>query len=130
MKYSDVVFEYIGAYNFGMHVDSYNFGEITIDGMVYTSDIIIFPGKVMDNWRRMEGHKLSLDDIPEVIRAMPEVLVIGTGESGVMKVPSDVISAIEAKGIKVIVKRTADACDEYNKISGSARIIAALHLTC
>ena len=49
---------------------------------------------------------------------------------GVMRVPDDVVKAIEDKGIKVIVKRTGDACDEYNQLSQIKNVIAALHLTC
>jgi hypothetical protein len=113
-----------------VHIDSYNFGEITIDGKVYTSDVIIYKVRVDDSWRRMEGHKLSIADLEDILQKNPDILIIGTGEAGVMKVPPDVISALEAKGIKVIVMKTGDACKEYNKISTSANVAAALHLTC
>lgn len=47
-----------------------------------------------------------------------------------MRVPVEVIALIEAKGIKVMIKKTKDACEEYNKIAQTGNVIAALHLTC
>jgi len=113
-----------------MHIDNYDFGEIMIDGKTYNSDVIIYKGVVDSSWHRREGHNLSLGDLAPVLDKKPEILVIGTGAEGVMHVPADVVAAIEAKGISVIVKRTGDACDEYNELEGKKNTIAALHLTC
>lgn len=111
-------------------IDGYDFGEIIIDGKTYHHDVIIYKDSVDDSWRRVEGHRLSLGDIAQVLDKKPEILVIGTGADGVMVVPEQVMTDIEAKGIQVIAKRTGDACDEYNKLVPSKNVIAALHLTC
>jgi hypothetical protein len=111
-------------------IDGYEFGEITIDGKTYHHDVIIYKDRVDDAWRRGESHKLSLGDIAQILDKKPEILVIGTGADGVMNVPADVITSIEAKGIRVIAKKTGDACEEYNSLSPSKNVIAALHLTC
>jgi len=111
-------------------IDSYDFGQIVINGKEYASDVIIFPDRIKDNWFRKVGHKLSLEDIAEVVAEKPEVLVIGTGAAGVMKVPPEVEKAIKDKGIKLIAERTAKACQTYNQICQSQRAVAALHLTC
>lgn len=113
-----------------MPINSYEFGEINIDGKTYHHDVVVYKDKVDDSWRRVEGHKLSLGDIAEILDKRPEILIIGTGAEGIMKVPADVIAAIEQKGIKVIVKRTGDACREYNELLEAGNVIAALHLTC
>ena len=47
-------------------IDSYQFGEIVISGKEYSSDVIIFPDRVIDNWWRETGHELCLEDITEV----------------------------------------------------------------
>ena len=67
-------------------IDSYQFGRIVVSGKKYTSDVIIFPDRVTDNWWRKTGHQLCLKDIAEVMTENPEVLVVGTGDSGLMKV--------------------------------------------
>ena len=80
-------------------IDSYRFGEIVINGKKYSSDVLIFPDRVRDNWWRKTGHELRLEDIAEVITENPEVLVVGTGASGLMKVLSEVEQAAQARGL-------------------------------
>ncbi len=111
-------------------IDSYQFGLIVVSGKKYASDVIIFPDRVRDNWWRKKGHQLCLEDIVEVIAAHPEVLVVGTGASGLMKVLPDVQQAVESQDIKLIVEATDRACHAYNHICHSRRVVAALHLTC
>jgi len=111
-------------------IDSYQFGLISVDGKQYTSDIIVFPDRVEDNWRRRDSHQLCLDDIAEVMAEKPEVLIVGTGASGVMKVLPEVQQAADAQDIKLIVETTDKACHTYNRLSHSHRAVAALHLTC
>ncbi len=111
-------------------IDSYQFGLIVVSGKKYTSDVIIFPDRIKDNWWRKTGHQLCLKDIAEVITENPEVLVVGTGASGLMKVLPEVERGVETQGIKLIVEATAQACHTYNHICHSQRAIAALHLTC
>ncbi len=111
-------------------IDSYHFGQVVVNGKRYTSDVIIFPDRVRDNWWRMAGHQLCLDDIAEVISESPEVLVVGTGESGLMRVLPEVKQSLDAQGIKLIVEATDKASNTYNQLCHSQRVIAALHLTC
>jgi hypothetical protein len=111
-------------------VDSYQFGQIVVNGKKFTSDVIIYPDRVSGDWCRGEGHKLCLEDIAEVITENPEVLIVGTGAYGVVKVLPEVERALEAQGIKLITEATGKACDIYNQLCRSQRIVAALHLTC
>jgi uncharacterized protein YprB with RNaseH-like and TPR domain len=112
------------------HIQSYSFGKITIDGQEYTADLIILPGKVRPNWWRKEGHNLQADDLQEVIEAQPAVLVIGTGNVGMMQVPPETLDYLAAHGIGVEVAPTAAACQRYNELAESEQVAAALHLTC
>ena len=111
-------------------IDSYRFGEITISGKKYSSDVVIFPDKIRDSWWRKTGHQLCMEDIAEVITENPEVLVVGIGASGLMKVLPEVEQATQAQGIKLIVANTDKACNTYNQLSHSHRLVAALHITC
>jgi len=111
-------------------IDSYQFGLIVVNGKKYTSDVIIFPDSVKDNWWRKTGHRLCLDDTAEVITGNPEVLVVGTGASGLMEVLPEAKQGIEAQGIKLIAEPTDKACNTYNQLCRSQRVVAALHLTC
>ena len=113
-----------------MQINSYSFGKIVIEGQKYTNDIILYPDKIKDSWWRKEGHKLHLEDLEEVIYFSPDHLLIGTGNSGLMKVPKDIITHLNNKGIKVTVKKTDQIVKEYNQKNHLKNTVAALHLTC
>lgn len=111
-------------------IESYSFGEIIIDGQRFTNDVIIFPNRVMGNWWRDEGHSLQPQDIDEIVEEGPEVLVVGTGASGLMSVPEETRDYVESKGIELIVEDTESACKTFNDLEDSREAVAALHLTC
>lgn len=112
-------------------VNSYNFGEIVVDGRRYFRDLILSPDKVKSGWWRREGHKLSVEDLEDALKEEPEILVVGTGYAGLMKVPNEVRDHVKSLGIELIVQRTQEACRTYNKLVQSGRrIVTALHLTC
>ena len=116
-----------------MVVEHYSFGRITIDGKTYTSDVIIYPGRVDSSWWREEGHNLRIVDLADVIRAKPQILVVGAGAYGAMKVAKDVLSYLESKGIEVHVEETDRAVELFNEFQKDKKdkvVIAALHLTC
>jgi len=111
-------------------IDSYQFGLIVVNGKRYSSDVIIFPDRVRDDWWRKRGHQLCLEDIAGVMTENPEVLVVGTGASGLVKILPEVKQSLDAQGIKLIAEPTSEACNTYNQLCHSQKVIAALHLTC
>ena len=111
-------------------IDSYDFGRITIDGKRYNTDLLVFPDKIKTGWWRKEGHRLQIADFKEVLEAKPEVLVVGTGYSGMMNVPPETRKSVESEGIELIVQKTAEACQTINHLIESRTVVAALHLTC
>ncbi len=111
-------------------IDSYHLGQIVINGKKYSSDVIIFPDRVQGGWWRSKGHQLSLEDINDAIAENPEVLIVGTGVSGLVTVLPEVKQEIAARGIKLIVEPTSEACKTYNRLSRSQKVVAALHLAC
>ncbi len=111
-------------------IDSYSFGSITVHGKIYTQDVVVYPDRVESSWWRKSGHNLSLEDIQEVLSYGPEMLVVGTGESGMMNVSGSVQEEIRKRGVQLFVARTEEAVKKYNEVSGSKKAVAALHLTC
>lgn len=110
-------------------IESYDFGRVVIGGRAYTSDVLVFPEGVKERWWRREGHKLCLEDLREVLERKPEVLVVGTGFSGLMEIPSKLNKELQAKGIELRAVPTREAVELYNKLKGP-KVVAALHLTC
>ena len=113
-----------------MHVDSYDFGLIVIDGQAYRQDLLIWPGRIKSDWWRKEAHLLQVDDVAEALAAAPQVLVVGTGTPGRMRVDPSLEAYLKDKGIDLVVLPTGEACRVINAQAGRLRLAAALHLTC
>ena len=111
-------------------IELYSFGLIKINGKTYSNDLIIFSDHVKANWWRKKGHKLHPDDISEIIDEKVELLIVGTGAYGKMKIPTKTRQFIESYDIELIVKDTEKACITFNEMINSKKVAAALHLTC
>jgi len=113
-------------------IDQYITGShMTVDGKTYHQDLKIIRGEVKVNWWRREGHLLNSDDIQDILSARPEVLVIGTGYAGNMRVPGSLRATIENHHIQVITDTTADAARLFNRLMEEGQDVAgAFHLTC
>ncbi len=111
-------------------IDSYEFGRIVINGKRYSNDLILFPDKVKDGWWRKEGHQIHIEDLKDVLKVKPEVLVVGTGYSGLMTIPPVTRKYVESEGIEIISQKTKEACETFNRLIKSRKVVAALHLTC
>lgn len=114
-----------------MRIDSYQFGEIVIGGTAYNSDCLILGDSVHANWWRKQGHLLAPEDLQLVIEARPSVLVVGCGESGLMKISEDTESVLQQEGIELIALDTHRAVTRFNELAEKGEnVAAALHLTC
>jgi len=111
-------------------IDSYSFGSVTVNGKSYNSDVIIYPGRVNASWWRKQGHNLCIEDLEEVLRYKPEVLVVGQGKPGLMKVKAALVERLRREGIEVIAAPTERAIRAYNELSLKKKVVAALHLSC
>lgn len=114
-------------------IDSYKFGVMVINRKEYTNDVIVFPDQVVKSWWRKEGHRLYVEDLKELLKekTKPEVLVVGTGYYGLVKVSAEVKNALESYGIELVAKPTREACQIFNELLKSNRkAAAAFHLTC
>jgi len=112
-----------------MRIDDYQFGQVKIEGKEYRHDVIIYPGRV-EKWWRQEGHKVYPEDIKEVVKEKPTVLIIGTGHSGLVEVMKETREYLAQEGIELIAEPTTQAVEIYNQLAGQKKVIAALHLTC
>jgi len=114
-----------------MHIDSYQFGKIVIDGVTYGSDCLIIGNSVQDNWWRKQGHSLAASDLETVIAAKPSVLVVGCGASGLMEVSEQTWQVLRKNNIQLEAFDTYKAVQKFNELSQTgASVAAALHLTC
>lgn len=112
-------------------IETSAFGSIQIDGKTYTSDILITPdGRVLENWWRRHGHRLTLMDIEKLIAAEPDVIVVGTGVYGRMLPAPGLEKALQDRGIELILVATGEAISHFNRLQASRKTGAGFHLTC
>lgn len=113
-----------------MHIDDYSFGRMVIGGKTYTSDVIVYPDKVDASWWRKEGHYLQKEDLKDIVKAGPDIVIIGTGNWGVMKVPKETLDFLGSRGIETYAEKTAEAVELFNSQPEDKKVIGAFHLTC
>ncbi len=113
-----------------MHIDSYEFGTIVIDGRTFHNDLLIWPGQLKTDWWRLEGHLLQVPDVAEALAADPRVLVVGTGAYGNMLIDRELEALLQKNGIELVARKTREACQYINVQIDQSRLAVALHLTC
>jgi hypothetical protein len=69
-------------------------------------------------------------DLSDILEIKPEVLVVGTGASGLLKVPEELERHMASGEIKLITRKTPEAYKIFNELSKSKRVIGVFHLTC
>jgi hypothetical protein len=115
-----------------MKIDDYATGShIRIAGKTYRQDLKIINGQIRGNWWRREGHRLDPEDIEDILSARPQILIVGTGYAGRMRIPQATRSAISGQGIRLVAEPTAQAVQTFNRLAEKDETVAgAFHLTC
>jgi len=73
---------------------------------------------------------LLKEDIKEAVEYRPQMLIIGTGACGLMKVDEEIKNELKSLGIGCIIKKTSEAVKEFNKIGKEKKVVGVFHLTC
>jgi hypothetical protein len=113
-----------------MKIEAYEFGKLVYGGKTYTADLIIYPDRVDSSWWRLEGHLLQMEDLKDILREEPGILIIGTGDMGIMRVPKELRKQLEDENIELYVEKTGKAVEVFNSADKSKKVIGAFHLTC
>jgi hypothetical protein len=82
------------------------------------------------DWECKEEHVLRPKDVKSVIKAAPEVVVIGQGSVKNMRVLPETEERLKANGIEVLAFKTAKACETYKELRNQRKVAAVLHVTC
>lgn len=119
-------------------IERFEWGRFTIDGQVHSMDgegvgkDIFLLGRDVHPWKTRKGHRLEPKMVPGILAGKVEVLVIGNGVNGALKVPKQTRKTILAAGVaQLIVKPTPEACALYNQLVRQGKQAALLaHGTC
>jgi hypothetical protein len=110
-------------------IERYRFGHVVVDGEQQTRDVIVLPDRVLTDWWRGDGHRLSLADLNEVIDELPERLLVGMGAYAQMRPDPEALQELRRRGVEVEALPTGEAVRRYGQLD-PRRTAAALHLTC
>lgn len=111
------------------------FGYIIIEGSRIEHDVIIrLSGMIEKRKKKLSkaiygtSHTISLDEAKFVYQDGAENLIIGSGQSGLVRLSEEALDYFRKKKCKVDVKPTPDAIDYWN--NSKEVIIGLFHITC
>jgi len=118
-----------------MNATFIQFGEIEIDGVRYTQDVVIAGGRIAPRDKtpskkhkaQFNGHTplSAKEDIPWDCRR----LIIGTGAEGALPVMPKVHKRAQEKGVELVIVPTPEACRLLSQ-ADVRTTNAILHVTC
>ncbi len=112
-----------------VRVDGTSFGSITVDGKRYSHDVWIFAdGSIR---RRERDHEFTLDELDLLLDGRPELVIVGTGQSGCVRIDEDAAREAGRRGIKIINDVTPEALKRYNEaVKTKRKVVGVFHVTC
>jgi hypothetical protein len=116
-------------------IDKTKFGSITVSGKKYENDILIRrDGTVEKRKKKLSkevfgtSHIISLAEAEYVYEDGVENIIIGTGQTGMVKLSNEAVEFFKKKNCLVQLLPTPEAIESWNKAKGST--IGLFHITC
>ncbi len=116
-------------------INKHSFGYITIDNVEYEHDVIIrIDGKVVKRNKQLSkkifgnSHKFSKAEAELAFEEGADIIVIGSGHYGELRLTDEARQYFNSKGIEVLLMNTKKAVVKYNEIDG--KVIGLFHTTC
>lgn len=118
--------------------EEYRFGMVKFGNEKYQHDIVVYVnGKIekrdKNPSRRKYGtsHVLCAEEIQDLLDEEPEVLVVGSGQSGILRVGEDARKLLSVKNVELVDLPTQKAIVKFNNLKDMGRKVAAvIHVTC
>lgn len=119
-------------------ITHWEWAEFEIKGQLHSptqgvgKDIMVDTKGEVSAWYERSGHKLKPEMVERALKLKPEVLIIGNGWNGALKVGKKVGKAAAEAGVKeLMVLITPEACKSYNRLYSAGRQVVLLaHGTC
>ena len=113
-------------------IDNYIYGCITINRKDYKKDIYITANNaVVTRKRTLNRNTLEVSpaEIKFLLKAEPDVIVIGTGKIGWLKVPKEIPKLCKKANVKLEIFTTKKAGNRFNWYFGKNRVAGLFHIT-
>jgi hypothetical protein len=116
-------------------IDRTKFGSMTIEGEQYDRDLIIrLDGKIEKRKKKLSkavygtSHTISLDEARHVYQEGAALLIVGTGQYGMVELSDEAAGYFEEKGCEVERLPMSEAILAWNEAKGAT--IGLFHVTC
>ncbi len=107
-------------------INSTKFGEVTINGRTYYSDVIVFWDGRIEYVEK--DYFIDVDDVMKILENKINILIIGTGQDGSVRVSEKLRELAEDMKIKMFELKTPDAIELFNGFaSQNRRVVAIIH---
>jgi hypothetical protein len=118
-----------------MKIDGTEFGSITIDGEAYPHDVLIrASGEIRKRKKKLSkkyygtSHIVSLEEAEFIYEKGSELLIVGTGQDGNLRLSPEAAAFFDQKGCQVLAEPTPHAIATFNRTKGHKT--ALFHVTC
>ena len=118
-----------------MRIDRSEFGSITIDGKTHDHDVMIgLSGEVSKRKKKLSkqqygtSHVLSKAEAKYVFEKGCDLIIIGSGQEGNVRLSPEAEDYFAKKGCEVLLQPTPEAIRSFNR--SAKRKIALMHVTC
>ena len=130
-----------------MLINSSHFGEIVIDNKKYHQVLIVGDAVEERDYKKLEelfgsSHEIGDWEIEKLLSNNPEIIIIGTGQTGAMARPprlagshggqgGTIRNLFKNKNIELIIATTPQIIEIFNEnIKQGVKINALIHTTC
>jgi len=112
-----------------------NFGSITINGKIYTYDVIIRLNGVVEKRKKKlskavygSSHTISAGEAAYIYENGAEKLILGSGQYGMANLSEEASAFFKERGCQVEVLGTPEAINAWNQSEEGT--IGLFHITC
>lgn len=95
-------------------IDGYVFGTISVNGNTFNNDVEVHWNGDVLKWQRSSQGLILPEDLAQTLKYEPNMIFIGTGFDGLIKVEDETIKKLRAKGIEPVINKTRIVIQEFN----------------
>jgi hypothetical protein len=114
-------------------IDSTKFGSITIDGKSHYDEdnyIVSWDGEIT-GLHTAQRHLFDKPELEIILKNNPEIIIVGTGDSGLLKVSEEVKVKCKQNAIELVYDISRKAIVKFNEnVTKGKKVIAFIHVTC
>src|SRR3989344_8006502 len=108
-----------------VNIQEFKLGSFFVDSKHFIGNIKIADNKIR-YWDRPDDYTLEMDEIESVLKLSPNVIIIGTGAGGLLKVSDAIKQRILRNNIEIVIDKTQNVINLINSLSKEKKKFAAI----